>query len=402
MLRSEMVGAHPKMFRSLLAASLVALALLSGCSSLPDSGPSTAQVQSQGAETDVKRYEFVDIDSWSIEALKRRSFDGFSSRFGDSRISAEPVIGVGDAVAVTIWEASAGGLFSAPMLTDKVSSGSNSATIPEQIVGRDGGITVTYAGRILVSGKTTRAIQATIERALEGKAIQPQVLVNVTKAISNSVSVGGEVAAGARVPLTVKGDRVLDVIAEAGGIRAPVNETFVELSRGSTTSRMPLTRIIAEPRENVYLHPNDVLTLVRDPQTFIAYGATGRNAEIPFDAEGITLAQALAKAGGLLDARSDPKGVFIFRYEVESVASALRPGSPLVAPGRLTPIVYRLNLADANSLFLEQKFRIANRDLIYVSNSPSTEVQKVFEILNGGIGTLSAAASVTSAAAAVK
>ena len=163
---------------------------------------------------------------------------GFSAQFGDRRVSAEPVIGVGDTVTVTIWEAGAGGLFSAPAIADKVSAGANSATIPEQVVGRDGAITVPYAGRVHVANRTTRAVQADIERALEGKAIQPQVLVNVTRTAGDSVSVGGEVAAGARVPLTVKGDRLLDVLASAGGVRAPVNETFVEMSRGSTTSRI--------------------------------------------------------------------------------------------------------------------------------------------------------------------
>ena len=158
--------------------------------------------------------------------------------------------------------------------------------IPEQVVGRDGGITVPYAGRIHVAGRTPRAVQQIVQKALEGKAIEPQALVSVTRPVSNSVSVGGEVTAGARVPLSVKGDRLLDVLAAAGGVRAPVNETFVELSRGSTTSRMPLLTIISNPSENIYLHANDVLTLVRDPQTFIAYGATGRNAEIPFEADG--------------------------------------------------------------------------------------------------------------------
>jgi polysaccharide export outer membrane protein len=253
-----------------------------------------------------------------------------------------------------------------------------------------------------VAGRTTRDVQGDIEHALQGKAIQPQVLINVTRSVSNTVSVGGEVAAGARIPLSVKGDRLLEVIAAAGGVRAPVNETYVELSRGSTTSRVPLTRVIANPRENIYLRPNDVLTLVRDPQTFIAYGATGRNAEIPFDADGVNLAQALAKAGGLDDNRSDPQGVFIFRYEPESVARALRPASPLIVPGRPTPIVYRLNLSDPNSLFVEQNFRIANRDLIFVSNAPFTEVEKVMGVLNGGLSTASSLATVTSAAATVK
>jgi polysaccharide biosynthesis/export protein len=375
----------------------LALTLLSGCMRLPSVGPSASDVSSQATEQEEARYEVVDIDASVIQALKHRSFDRFSSRFHNRYGSGESVVGVGDTVAVTIWEAGPGGLFSAPPVSNAVSTGSNSAAIPPQVVGRDGGISVPYAGRVHVAGKTTRAVQDEIEKALEGKAIQPQVLVNVTLPVSNSVSVGGEVASGARVPLSVRGDRVLDVIAEAGGVRAPVNETFVELSRGSTTSRIPLLQIVSDPHENIYLHPNDALTLVRDPQTFISYGAMGNNSEIPFQADGITLAQALSKAGGLNDDRSDASGVFIFRYEITPVAQALRPYSPLVGPGRLTPIAYHLNLTDPNSLFLEQNFRIANHDLIYVSNAPSTRIQKIFGIVSGSFAPLGAAAGVATA-----
>ncbi len=380
----------------------IALAGLSGCGSLPESGPSTGDVAGQAAIDSVQRYEFVDLEPSVVERVNHGGADSLAAHFGDYRRTAEPVIGIGDIVSVTIWEASAGGLFSAPLISDKLSTGSNSATIPEQVVGRDGAITVPYAGRVHVAGRTTRDVQGDIEHALQGKAIQPQVLVNVTHSISNTVTVGGEVAAGARIPLSVKGDRLLDVIAAAGGVRAPVNETYVELSRGATTSRVPLSRVIANPRENIYLRPNDVLTLVRDPQTFIAYGATGRNAEIPFDADGINLAQALAKAGGLDDNRSDPQGVFIFRYEPESIARALRPDSPLIVPGRLTPIVYRLNLSDPNSLFVEQNFHIANRDLIFVSNAPFTQVEKVMSVINGSLSTASSVATVAGVAATIK
>ena len=346
----------------------------------------------------------VDINGSTIEALRRRGFGSFYAEFGDRRLSAESVIGVGDSVTVTVWEAGAGGLFSpsqATAVVGAVSTGANSATIPAQVVGRDGGITVPFAGRIHVAGKTPRAVQRVIEDALQGKAIQPQVLVNVTTPVSSSVSVGGEVVTGSRIPLSVKGDRVLDVIAEAGGVKYPVNEDFVELSRGPRTSRMPLITIVNNPRENIYLHPDDDLTLVHDPQTFIAYGALGQDAEIPFNADGITLAQALSKAGGLIDDRSDMRGVFIFRYELESVARQFDANNPLVQRGRLTPVVYRLDLADPNSLFLEQTFHIANRDLIYVSNSPSTELRKAFEVVSGAFAPVSAGAGIVSAGASV-
>ncbi len=328
-------------------ACAIALLSLSGCGSLPDSGPSASDVTTREVGADaIPRYMVVDITPTTVESLRRRGYGSFSAQFGDRRVSAEPVIGVGDTVTVTIWEAGAGGLFSAPPIADKVSSGANSATIPEQVVGRDGAITVPYAGRVHVANRTTRAVQAQIERALEGKAIQPQVLVNVTKTAGDSVSVDGEVTAGARVPLSVKGDQLLDVLASAGGVRAPINETFVEMSRGLTTSRIPLIAIVNNPRENIYLHPGDTLTLVRDPQKFIAYGATGQNAEIPFDADGISLAEALAKSGGLQDNRSDPRGVFVFRYEPEFGCAPTRSDESADSPrpydaSRLSPGSHR-------------------------------------------------------------
>jgi len=168
------------------------------------------------------------------------------------------------------------------------------------------------------------------------------------------------------------------------------------LTRGSRTARVALSRIVADHRENIYVQPGDTITVVRDPQTFIAYGATGRNAEIPFDAEGINLNQAIAKAAGLLDFRADPEGVFLFRFEPESVARALRPNSPLIQPGRLTPFVYRINMRDPNSLFVAQRFPIFNKDVIYVSNAPLTDLQKVMEIFNLAVSPAASAASVYS------
>lgn len=360
-----------------------ALLALTGCSTLlTGAGPSADDVVEQSASPGVQRYELIDINSSVIDILRHRGEDGFLAHFGDYRPSVEPKIGVGDTVSVTIWEAGAGGLFSAPLVTDRFSTGSKSSTIPDQIVGRDGSISVPYAGRIKVVGRTTQEVQGVVEHALAGKAIEPQVLINVPRSVSNSVTVTGEVVNGARVPLSVRGDRVMDVIATAGGVRAPVSETYVQLSRGPETVRVAMTRVSADPRENIFMRPNDVLTLIRDPQTFIAYGATGRNAEIPFDAEGINLSQAIAKAGGLLDFRSDPGGVFVFRFEPASVVRALDPTTTIAAPHHVTPVVYRLNLRDAASLFIAQGFRIQNRDLLYVSNAPITDAQKVMEVVS--------------------
>ena len=282
--------------RRRLPALLIAI-LASGCSSVPSEGPSASDI-GQERTAARQRFELVDLDMRVAQVLGGRRADKTIASFGDYRPSTQLRIGVGDEVTVTIWEAAAGGLFSAPLVADKFTTGSKSATIPPQVVDREGAITVPYAGAIHVAGHTPREVQAAIEQALAGKAIQPQVLVDVPHSPGNTASVLGEVVSGARVPLSVKGDRVLDVIAEAGGVKAPVNETFIELTRRDRSARVALSRVVADHREDIYMRPGDVLTVIRDPQTFIAYGATGRNAEIPFDADGINLNQAIAKAGG--------------------------------------------------------------------------------------------------------
>ena len=386
----------------LAAASLAAIAL-AGCSDLPSAGPSASAVVAAGGAADpvARPFELIDIDPSTIEVLGRRPKSSFAARFGDHRASVEPVIGVGDVVTVTIWEASSGGLFSSPAALEKLSAGANSATIPEQVVGRDGSITVPYAGRISVAGKTTRAVQVVIQKALEGKAIQPQVLVNDTKPISNTVSIGGEgVGVAQRLPLSVKGDRLLEVIAQAGGVKMQVNEIVVELQRGGVTERVPLARVAEDPRENIFMRPGDVVTLVRDPQSFMVSGAANGNAELPFGNDSISLGQALSRIGGLADYRADARGVFIFRYESPALLRALRPDSPLAQGGGRVPVVYHLNRQDPNSLFMEQRFQIVSRDLIYISDAPTVEIQKAMDIFNGVISPITSTTS-TAASAAV-
>ncbi|AWN38439.1 polysaccharide biosynthesis/export family protein [Methylobacterium radiodurans] len=382
-----------------LTAGLVAgsSGFLAGCSVLPAAGP-TARAVVAGAEVETSdglfaRYEIIDITPAVVEALRTRPLDSLLASFGDHRPSVEPVIGVGDSVAVSIWEAGSGGLFSGPLVADRFSAGSKSALIPEQTVTRDGAISVPYAGRIQVLGRRPQDVQALIENELAGKAIQPQVLVTVAKPVSQAVTVTGEGAAGARIPLSTRGDRLLDIIATAGGVRSAVNETFVRLSRGQTTATVPLTTIVSNPRENIYLRPGDTLTLVRDPQTFLAVGALGSATEVPFGADGITLAQALAKSRGLSDFQADPEGTFVFRFEPAAVVRKLNPGSRLLATP-LVPVVYRINMRDPNSLFTTQAFRMRNRDLIYVSNAPFTELQKVLGVFSTVTGPVSSAAAI--------
>jgi len=249
-------------------------------------------------------------------------------------------------------------------------------------VTRDGAISVPFAGRITVAGRTPLQVQDEIQQRLSQKAIEPQAIVTVAKSVTNTATVSGEVVGGARVPLSVGGDRLLDLIAEAGGAKAPVYNTFVRLSRGGVTVTIPMVQLVSNPAENIYAWPGDVLTLVQLPQTFSVFGATTQNTEVPFGAEKLTLAQALAKSGGLQDLRADPRGVFLFRFEPPSVVNALNAPALATGPDGTSPVVYRLNLRDAKNYFYAQRFPMEDKDVIYVANAPLTELQKFFTLVN--------------------
>ena len=254
-----------------------------------------------------------------------------------------------------------------------------------------------FAGRVPVAGRTPQQVEQAIVQALTGKAIEPQALVTVTKNVANTVTVVGEVTGGARVPLTTRGDRVLDVVALAGGTKAPAHETFVTLVRDGRSVRIPMQAILTDPAENVYVRPGDVISVARELQTFTAAGATGQNSVVPFDALGITLDQAIARAGGLNDTRADPAGVFVIRYERPADYDQLGLRRP--DPGTLSqvPVIYRVNMRDPNGFFMARRFPVRNKDILYVSNAPALEVQKVMNILLPFLGVGATAVAVTAA-----
>src|SRR5437762_324524 len=355
--------------------------VMTGCSALPTAGPTAHDLRGQEVKDNQTQFDLVEIDDNVVAVLLAEPTESFQARFKKYGLPPQPKIGVGDGLVVSIWEAAGGGLFSASP-TEHVSAGSRSVTIPEQIVSRDGAISVPFAGRVPVAGRTTVEVQHEIERRLAEKAIEPQVIVTIAKSVTYAATVSGEVVNGARVPLSVNGDRMLDLIALAGGAKSAVYSTFVRLSRNGVTVTIPMTRLVSDPAENIYAQPGDVLTLVQVPQTFSVLGATGQNAQITFNAQRITLVEALAKAGGLQDLRSDPAGVFLFRFEPPTIVAALNAPQLGTGPDRASPVVYRLDMSDANAYFLAQRFPVEDKDIIYVANARLNELQKVFTLLN--------------------
>jgi len=367
----------------LVATIFFATVLSAGCATfLPTIGPSRWQVDHPNQQPDVTAIQIIDIDDGiTRQLLAQRALRLFSETLGNKRITSRTV-GAGDVLEVSIWEAAPATLFSiAPTNTSSSTiATSHPTTLPEQPVDDDGCILVPFAGPIHAAGKTIQEIEAEIVSRLHGKANQPEVLVRMTRNLSSNATVVGEVNASTRVPLVPGSERLLDALAAAAGVRQPVNKMTIQVTRADNVYSLPLETIIKDPKQNVPLQPGDVVTALFQPYSFTALGATGKNEEINFETQGITLAQALARSGGLIDTRSNPRGVFIFRFEPKSAMAW--PQQPVKTTLQDTvPTVFRIDLSNPNSFFLMQSFPMENRDILYVSNAPITEVQKFLNVI---------------------
>ena len=351
-------------------------AVLAGCGAvLPGEGPSTERILSEPVKYEAKEYAIVRINGRVVSALLGFEPHGLRKVFGmGTPKTYRNRIGVGDVLRVNIWEAADNGLFS--------TVDSKRTEFPPIQVGKSGYITIPFVGRLKASGYTPVQLQKRIERALEGKAISPQVMVAVTKNMANSVVVNGDVRKPGRYQLSLKGDHILDVIAAAGGAAGPARETMVTMIRRSKRGVQNLKHIIRNPSENIYVRPGDQIYLSHNPQTYTAFGAVAKTGEYPFDSDRVNILEAVARAGGLLDNRADAKGVFLFRIEDNAVLKAFNHPEEELNPSGKTPTVYVLDMSDPRAYFLAQGFMMRDNDVIYVANSVGTELQKFLALLN--------------------
>src|SRR5262249_29989348 len=155
----------------------------------------------------------------------------------------------------------------------------------------------------------------------------------------------GEVNAPARFPASSAGEYLLDAITRAGGPKGQGFDTWVMLEREGRRATVPFGALVYEPQNNIYVHPYDTIYLYREPQTFVAFGATGQQGQFPFDAWRISLAEAAAKAGGLNDIQADPGSVFLYRGETCEVAQRLGVDCSGY-DGPIIPIIYVVNFRD--------------------------------------------------------
>ncbi len=375
---------------------LLLVLILGGCA-LPAAGPTTAQLENSASKGDFD-FTIVHLNGRVASILHRYAGARFGERFKAARYVASNALGPGDTIAITVYESGGSSLFGASSAVSTVppgsvvtqaATGAGVTTIPPQTIEADGTVFMPYVGRIRVIGKTPGQIGHMIEESLKGKVVEPQVVVSTVASVSNAATVGGEVNQPRAVPLSLRGERLLDVIAAAGGAKYPSYEVYVRMVRGHSVGNVLLQTVINDPSENIIVRPNDQIFLTHNPRTFAVLGATQKVSQYTFDTEKVTLAEAIARAGGPIDTIGDPSGIYLFRFEPWALAKDILPAADAPAGGSppdFVPILYRLNLGDAEGYFVAQSIQMRDKDVVLITNAEATQLQKLMAVVRGFTG----------------
>jgi polysaccharide biosynthesis/export protein len=391
-----------------LSALFILASALGGCLLLPSAGPNSVAID-VGASPVGTNFAVLKVTPRVVNVLDEFGPLSISATFGDHRPPPEIRFGIGDVVAVTVFEAAAGGLFIP--IEAGVRPG-NFVTLPSQPVDTKGNINVPYAGAVRAAGRTPSEVSANIVNAIKNRAIDPQAVVALVNQNTSLISVVGEInvsgssingSTNGRVPAMPAGERLLDYITRAGGINDQGQNLWVTLERRGRRATVPFGALVYEHDNNIWGWPGDTIYLYKEPQTFLAFGAFGavgtvgtatggQGQQYNFTSWRNTLAEAVAIAGGLVDQQSDPSSVYLYRREPRALAEKLGIDCSHFE-GPTVPVVYNVSFKDPGGYFLATRMQMHNKDVIFAANSASVEINKFFALVNQMVATAAGVSS---------
>lgn len=369
--------------------STACLALV-GCNAVPSDGPVASRVESSAvADSNLTlartklAYDVIQVDQRVANSVTQLGQPSLVRTFGFGGPPGTPVIGVGDALNVMIFEAGPDGLFST---TERKS------TVIPVVVQPDGYGQIPYVGLVKFAGMTLDQAREAVANSLKAKAVEPDVIVSMDKSTSRTVSVLGFVGRPSVVPLGLGPEPLSRVIANAGGPTKSPFDTYVSLTRGNKVGKVLFQSILENPKDDINVRPGDKIFLTYDPRTFSALGSGIRAGNIPMEAGTLSLIEASALSGGSNSAIADAKGYFVFRYEYEPVYRQVAGEDrfrELLANGMMAnkeglyPIVYRFDMSDPQSYIVAQSFPVRNKDVLYISHHPAVDFAKFTGLVSG-------------------
>jgi polysaccharide export outer membrane protein len=359
--------------RYLIAGFLVAAT--AGCATLPSSGPTGHGIYSS-ARDKRQPLPFTIIEVDNSAALPATP--------GIPVSTLEPpiyrptdLIGRGDVLDITIYEAGValfgGAGRSGATPGDAGQTGVDTTAKAEELkqirVDDAGYITLPFAGRQRAEGRTARDLAASIRRSLVGLSQDPQVLVRFAQSVTNSIIMAGEIARPGRLVLQTNRETLNESIALAGGYKGDAQDIVARVERSGQEYQIRLGDLLSSSQFDVPIGPGDRITLMSRPQYFAALGAPNKTEDIRFPGTKLTLAKAVAMAGGANPNAGDAAAIFVFRNVIRG-------------DGTNAPLVYHVNMMSPGAYLLSQRFYMRNGDVLYIGNARANQASKFIQLLS--------------------
>lgn len=360
------------------------LLILAGCSALPISGPTGHDIEQ--AERKALSNNFGALPFRIVEVTDTGTLPPPppvpSSTLRPFYPRRTDIIGPDDVLNITIYEAGVSlfgrgptGLGSGMPISTAAGpapinvQGTNTERLGGIRVDDEGFITLPFIGRLHAAGHTTAQLQLMIRRGLRGMSQDPQVMVAIDNSIANSVVLAGEVNRPGRFVLPTNRQLLNETIALAGGYKGEPKDVIARVQRGSSSFEIRLSDLLEFPSRDVEIAPGDTITLVSSPESFSALGASNRTEQIRFSRGRISVAEAVALAGGANPNAGDAAAIFVFRY--------------VRGPdGVDVPLVYHVNMMHPGALLLSQRFMMRDKDVLYVGNARANQPSKFVNLLS--------------------
>ena len=362
-------------------AAVAALAVISSCG-LPQVGPSKRQIFSGSVQQEGDAF-VVSVNDRVTRATAVTPALGFSQAFKSAGRLGSDTINAGDVLGITVYEN-----VDDPLLGVE---GSPATVLEEVQVDGNGFIFIPYAGRIRAAGNTPDAIRRIITSKLGEQTPDPQVEVRRAAGDGATVSLVGSVGAAGVYAIERPTRTLATMLAQAGGVTIEPEIAQVTVRRGHMSDTIWFEDLYSDPHLDIALRGGDQILVEEDTRSFTALGATGGQAQVPFESQNLSALEGIAQVGGLNPGTADPTGVFVFRNEPAAIANEVLGRTDLQGAQRL---VYILDLTQPNGMFMARDFVIRDRDTLYVTEAPFTQWAKVISAITG---TASSVGSVSTA-----
>lgn len=262
------------------------------------------------------------------------------------------VVGPGDVLTVTVWDH--------PELSLPLQASAQALEAGGRLVREDGTFFFPYAGTLQASGLTTDQLRRELTRRLTRVMPDPQVDVSVLRYASQKVSFNGAFQRAAALPVSSEPLSLPDALGRAGLDLANGDLSAAVLTRDGRRYPLDLDAIAQAgiDMSRVYLRANDQLQVPYNHRSKVyVMGEVLQSRAIPMRSASISLADALAQAGGLSQTSARASAIYVVREAAPAAA------------GRRAVDVFQLDANAPETLVLADRFPVRSGDMVYVDTA---------------------------------